>query len=388
MFGDTAAPVAYRELAGMAARAAGWLAAQGIVAGDRIVILAGNDAHWCAAYLGVLRAGAVAVPFDTNYTAEQVATLAADCGARAVFTSPAYAPVVTEAARTLPVPSILVMLDDPALLAHAPETRDCPATERDPAVILYTSGTTSDPKGVVLTHGNLLAERAAAFQIVSVTEHDAILSVLPLFHALAQMANLLLPFSAGARVVFLQTVNTASLTRALKECGITMFVVVPQFYYLLHRKIDEELNARPGAVRRLVRLLASLNLTLRRAAGLNLGRVLFRRVHHSIGPDLRVLVTGGARFDPDTNRALHALGFTIQQAYGLTECSGAATITRAGDLHFDTVGAPMPGVEIRVRPRDTANADTSAQADGEVLIGGPIVMQGYYNRPEQNAITL
>jgi len=388
VLGDPPVEVRYGELARMAARAAGWLAAQGIGRGDRVVILAGNDAHWCAAYLGVLRAGAVAVPFDTNYTAEQVATLVADCGARAIFTSPECAPVVTDAARAVAAAPVIVMLDAPAVLAHAPETRECPAAETDPAVILYTSGTTSDPKGVVLTHGNLLAERAAAFQIVTVTEHDAILSVLPLFHALAQMANLLLPFSAGARVVFLQTVNTTALTRALKERGITMFVVVPQFYYLLHRKIDDELNALPGVMRRLVRVLASCNLTLRRAAGVNLGRALFRRVHTSIGPHLRVLVTGGARFDPDTNRALHALGFTIQQAYGLTECSGAATITRAGDLHFDAVGRPMPGVEIRVQPRGAANTDTSAQTDGEILIRGPIVMQGYYNRPEQNAVTL
>ncbi len=382
------AGVRYRELADMAARTAAWLASRGIAPGDRVAILADNNAHWCAAYLGVLRAGAVAVPFDTNYTAAQVAALLADSGARAIFTSADYAAAVEDGARAMTTPPLIVMLGAAAVLSHPPDARPCPATEADPAVILYTSGTTSDPKGVVLTHGNLLAERAAAFRIVRVSEHDAVLSVLPLFHALAQMANLLLPFSAGARVVFLDTVNTTALTRALKERGITMFVVVPQFYYLLHRRIEEELEALPGPVRRIARMLASFNLTLRRTAGLNLGRLLFRRVHNSIGPELRVLVTGGARFDPGTNRALHALGFTIQQAYGLTECSGAATITRAGDLHFDAVGPPMPGVEIRIQPRDTPDADTGGPVDGQVLIGGPIVMQGYFNRPEQNAVTL
>src|SRR6185436_4951679 len=97
------------------------------------------------------------------------------------------------------------------------------------AVILYTSGTTSDPKGVVLTHANLLAERDAAFAVVNVTEKDALLGVLPLFHSLAQLANLLLPFAAGARVVYLETLNSTDLVRALSERKITIFACVPQF---------------------------------------------------------------------------------------------------------------------------------------------------------------
>ena len=394
--------VRYRELRDMAERTAAWLASRKVARGDRVAILADNDASWCAAYLGVLRAGAAAVPFDTAYSAAQVATLLLDSGARVIFTSTDYVGVVNEAVRTLPSPPAIVLLRDTgdttsvhhsfaSVLAHAPAGDGCPATSSDPAVILYTSGTTSDPKGVVLTHGNLLAERAAAFKVVGVTEKDAVLSVLPLFHALAQMANLLLPFSAGTRVVFLESVNSGELTRALKECAITSFVCVPQFFYLLHRRIEEEMRALPAPTRLLARLLAAVNLRVRRHVGLNPGRVLFRRVLRSVGPDLRLLVTGGARLDPDTNRALHALGFTIQQAYGLTECSGAATITRAGDLHFESVGQPLPGVELRVQPvalGKDGNGDAAGREDGEVLIRGAIVMEGYFNRPEQNAITL
>jgi long-chain acyl-CoA synthetase len=386
--------VHYHELADMASRVAGWLVSRGIHPGDRVAILAGNSPHWCAAYLGIMRAGAVGVPFDTNYTANQVATLLADSGARMIFASAQFDATAREAAgATAPDTTapgrrpVVARIDDPAITAHPPETRECPATASDPAVILYTSGTTSDPKGVVLTHGNLLAEREAAFSTVSVGEGDSVLSVLPLFHSLPQMANLLLPFSVGARVVFLETVNTTTLTHALKERGITLFVVVPQFFYLVHRRIEDELNALPGLARRAVRALASLNLVLRRTAGLNIGRVVFRRIHDSVGPQLRVLITGGARFDPATNQALHSLGFTIQQAYGLTESSAAAAITKAGEMDFTSVGRPLPGVEFRIAPRG-ADADTEGPADGEVLIRGPIVMQGYYNRPEQNAVTI
>jgi len=388
MLGDQGpAETRYRELADMAARAAGWLAARGISKGDRVAILAENSAHWCAAYLGIMRLGAVGVPFDTNYDAGQVATLLADSGARLLFASAQFETTAREAVDEAGAAEF-ARVDDPAIAARAPFTGDCPALERDAAVILYTSGTTSDPKGVVLSHGNLLAEREAAFSSVSVSEQDSVLSVLPLFHSLPQMANLLLPFSAGARVVFLETVNTTTLTRALKERGITLFVVVPQFFYLVHRRIEDELNALPGLARRAVRMLAALNLALRRTIGVNIGRAVFRRIHDSVGPALRVLITGGARFEPETNRALHALGFTIQQAYGLTECSAAASITRAGEMDFASVGRPLPGVEMRIAPRTTEDPEADRPNDGEILIRGPILMQGYYNRPDQNAVTL
>jgi long-chain acyl-CoA synthetase len=132
----------------------------------------------------------------------------------------------------------------------------------DAAVILYTSGTTSDPKGVVLTHANLDAERAGAFAVVNVTETDAILGVLPLFHALAQMANLLLPLAVGARVVFLDTVSSTSLVSALSSRGITIFACVPQFFHLIHQRSPARFaNAAPG--RTFLRVVLSTNVWLR-----------------------------------------------------------------------------------------------------------------------------
>ena len=178
-----------------------------------------------------------------------------------------------------------------------PGARDCAATASDPAVILYTSGTTADPKGVILTHGNLLAEKVSALQVVHVNEQDAVLGVLPLFHSLAQMANLLLPFSLGAHVVFLETLNTRELLRALQEERISVFCCVPQFFYLIHERVTGEV-ARSGLARRtLFRLLLRVN-TLMRTAGINAGRLMFGRVHAALGAQMRLLITGGSRFDP------------------------------------------------------------------------------------------
>ena len=393
----------YAELHGTAERVAAWLADQGIRQGDRCCILAENDGNWCAAYLAILRIGAVAVPLDTAYKAAQLATLFADSGTRLVFTSPRHLAAVREAANlSAPEGLSVVLLPAGADTAthpgdtlrwsdicaagstHGSSLAACPAGASDTAVILYTSGTTADPKGVMLTHANLLAERDAALQVVSATEHDCILGVLPLFHALAQMANLLLPLSIGARVVFLETVNTTELLRALAERGVTLFVCVPQFFYLIHQRVMQEVERAGVAKRSAFRLLLRTGGLLRRG-GINPGRLFFGRIHRVLGGRMRLMVTGGSRFDPAIGKDLHNLGFDILQAYGLTETSGAATLMRPGDRHLETVGHPLPGTEIRIL--SDGSPDQEAQ-DGEVLIRGPLVMAGYFNRADATAAAL
>ena len=387
----------YAALDRMAARTAAWLGARGVVRGDRCAVLAENDAHWCAAYLGVLRLGAVAVPLDTAYKASQVATLLNDSGARVMFTSERYLSTVLEGRALAGYPELTVIL----LHGAAPEVTSfeafatptdgavppavaCPCAPGDPAVILYTSGTTSDPKGVVLTHGNLLAEREGALSVVSVSERDCVLGVLPLFHALAQMANLLLPFSVGARVVFLESVNTSELLRGLAERGVTIFVCVPQFFYLIHQRVMQEVTRAGTAKRLMFRGLLAANGGLR-AVGLNAGRVFFSPVHQVLGESMRILITGGSRFDPAIGADLFRLGFNILQAYGLTETSGAVTLVRGGDSHLGSVGQALPNAEIKVLPPESV--DNEAQ-DGEVLVRGPIVMAGYFNRPDATAAAI
>ena len=385
----------YAELREMAERTAAWLALIGIAPGDRCAILSDNHSHWCAAYLGILRRGAVAVPLDTAYKASQVETLLRDSGARVMFTSARFLPVVLEARSNASSNLRIVMLygEDEAGVSFEAMTRGrlpapplpaCPATPSDPAVTLYTSGTTSDPKGVVLTHANLIAERMAVFETVTVTEQDCILGVLPLFHALAQMANLLLPLSVGARVVFLESVNTTELLRALGQRGVTVFACVPQFFYLIHQRVVDEIGGRSAVIRAVFRTMQRFNSSLR-GLGINLGAVLFRRVHAVLGGRIRFMVTGGSKFDPRIGADLYAMGFDILQAYGLTETSGAATLMRPGDPHLETVGHPLPGVDIRIGP---VEAGDEHETDGEVLIRGPVVMQGYFNRPDATAAAL
>ncbi|HEX5214024.1 MAG TPA: 1-acyl-sn-glycerol-3-phosphate acyltransferase, partial [Vicinamibacterales bacterium] len=204
----------------------------------------------------------------------------------------------------------------------------------------------------------------------------AVLGVLPLFHALAQMANLLIPLAVGARVVFLETVNSTSLLAALQTRGITIFACVPQFFYLIHQRVTGEVAKRGVVSRWIFRGMVAATTWLRDRTGVNPGPRLFARVHSALGPRMRMLVTGGSRFDPAIGRDLYGMGFTLLNAYGLTECSGGATVVRPGDRFTTSVGQAFPGVELRIA------------ADGEILIRGPIVMREYFNRPDATAEAL
>jgi long-chain acyl-CoA synthetase len=395
---DSLDTITYAGLRDMAEAIAAFLASRGIGAGARCAILSDNDARWVAAYLGAFRLGAVAVPLDTAYKAKQIAALLKDSGAQIIFTSEKFLDAVREAVSYAGSQAQIVLLFgshdglptlDDVVGAHGnTPLQPCPATPADPAVMLYTSGTTSDPKGVVLTHGNLIAESESVFERVKVNEKDSLLGVLPLFHALSQMASLLLPFIVGASVVYLETLNTTEVLRALRERGISIFVCVPQFFYLIYERVTKEVAGANWLKRTAFRNLLRLNALLRRSFGTNLGRKFFAPVHAVLGERMRLLVTGGSRFDPQIGGALYALGFNIIQAYGLTECSGAATLMKEGDAVLGSVGHPLRGVDIKILPSESDAAKDTRVPDGEVCIRGGIVMQGYFNRPDANAETL
>lgn len=374
----------YAQLDEDARRWAGFLTAHGVVAGDRCAILSDNDPRWIGAYFGILRIGAIAVPLDTNYKAAQVRTVVDNCDARMIFTTAKYRETVDAAAANR---RRIDLVDDAAARpTDAPPIADRAAA--DTAVLLYTSGTTSDPKGVILSHGNLEAERAAAFKIISLNERDAVLGVLPLFHALAQLANLLLPLIVGGRVVFLEQVSSSALMQALQQRQITAFACVPQFFYLIHQRVTAEVAKRGRVGRALFGTLLHTNGWLRDHLGWNPGRVWFAKVHHALGRDMRVLITGGSKFDPVIGRQLYEMGFTLQNAYGLTETTGGATIMRQNDTFTTSVGQPLDGTEIKILAREAGGPDDDGPRDGEILIKGPIVMQGYFNRPDATAQVL
>ncbi len=424
---QTVERVTFAELTQMSESVANWLSTR-IPRDARVAILAANHPRWVAAYLGIIAAGRTAVPLDTAFHAEQVKKLLLDSGTSLLFCDVKHLPVAMEAVKGLNVGLVMISaaeeqktaLSKPGapLLApsamswlrpldHHPADLDSifaagPAgfqpvvpAETDLAALLYTSGTTADPKGVMLTHANLVGEANAVFGVVKIGPEDALLGILPMFHVLAQMANLFLPLFNGARVVYLETLNTTELLRALQERDITAFCVVPQFFYLIHEKIFKELNKRGKVTLRVVRSLMALNRGLRRV-GLNAGKLFFGKIHATFGHRMRYLVTGGSRFDPAIARDFYSFGIDVLNAYGLTETTGGAFLNPPGQIVFGSVGKPFPGVEARIvearivedKPADQQSDEAGTPHASEIAIRGAIVMKGYWNRPEATAEVL
>jgi long-chain acyl-CoA synthetase len=383
----------YAQLRQMSESIGRWLNQNGVKDGSRCAILAANSPRWLACHLGIIAGGNTVVPLDTAFHADQVTKLLLDSGATYLFVDQRLRPLAEEAVADWNVRLVLMEGDDPHLptlnqIFQAGPDNFKPAigTPEDIACILYTSGTTSDPKGVMLKHDNLGGEMDSVFRLIRVDHSDAILGVLPLFHSLAQMANLLLPLAVGARIVFLESLNTTELMRALRDRDITLFCCVPQFFYLIHDEIFDEAKARGAVVAKLFNVLLASNRVTRNF-GLNLGKHFFGKVHRTLGPKMRFLVTGGSRFDPKVAQDFEALGFDILQAYGLTEVTSGSHCTPPGRIVIGSVGPQLPGLESKIlNPQPPADGD--GPPIGEIVIRGRTVMKGYYKRPDATAAVI
>jgi long-chain acyl-CoA synthetase len=404
----------YAEVRRMAESVGAWLSKSGLPQGARVAILADNHPRWVAVFLGAVAAGCTAVPLDTALHSDQITTLLKDSGTSLLFCDIKHLAIAGEAIVSLPIKIVLTnpaeqkSESNPASSDKTAQASPSPVADLDrifsgsnasassgfkPATVasdhvaslLYTSGTTSDPKGVMLTHANLMGEVESVFSWAHVGPEDAVLGVLPLFHVLSQMANLLLPLVKGARVVYLETLNTTELLRALNERQITIFAVVPQFFYLIHERIFKEVAKRGAVAGFGLKALMTINRGLR-AVGLNAGRIFFGKLHSTFGDRMRYLITGGSRFDPQIGYDFHALGIDVLQAYGLTETTGAAFAALPRHNVIGSVGPPLPGVEGKIV--DPKPPEDGGPAVGEVAIRGAIVMKGYWNRPDATAAVI
>jgi long-chain acyl-CoA synthetase len=389
----------YAELRGMAESVGRW-AAENRFPRARIGLFADNHPRWVAVYLGTIAAGCTIVPLDTALHPDQLAKLLKDSGSTVLFCDSKHARVAREAVAGMNVSLVLMdpeqvapgsteetwLANLPAIFALGPGNfQPAPSSPEDIASLLYTSGTTADPKGVMLTHANFLGEVEAVFNWVEIGPEDALLGVLPMFHVLAQMANLLLPLVKGSRIVYLETLNTTELLRALSERNITAFAVVPQFFYLIHARILEEVEKRGTLAQKVFRILTAFNRASRKI-GINLGPVLFKKVHQTLGSKMRYLVTGGSRFDPDIAEDFYNLGIDVLQAYGLTETTAAVFANSPRNNVIGSVGRALKGVEAKiVNPQP---GEDGGPASGEVVLRGSVVMRGYWNRPDATSAVL
>ncbi|MHB8418366.1 MAG: AMP-binding protein [Myxococcales bacterium] len=378
--GEPEGRVTYGQARVRALRVAARLAAAGVKPQDRVLLSAENRPEWPIGYFGILLAGAVAVPIDPQLSAEEVGNLARASGARVGF----FHEEARKPGEDLPdfrAAEGVQWLDLTAatvLPFGAPE----PAFQRpavspdDPASLIFTSGTTGKPKGVLLSHRNFAQLAHKLETVFDLALGQGVLSVLPLHHTFEFSCGLLVPFAVGAEITYLDELTADRLGEVLESGRIHALVGVPALWQLLHRRITQELAARPAFVEKAARALMAGNRELRDRTGWNLGKLLFWPVHRKLGGNLRVMVSGGSALSEEVHDAFRGLGFDLTEGYGLTEAAPVLAVTPPGEARRrGSVGRPLPGVELRIAEPDGAGI-------GEVLAKGPNVMLGYFGDRE------
>src|SRR5205823_1044498 len=246
-------------------------------------------------------------------------------------------------------------------------------TAQSVASLIFTSGTTGRPKGVMLSHRNLTSMVSMLSSVFDMDTSDGVLSVLPLHHTFEFSTGFLTPLSRGAQITYLPELSSEHLARAIKNGHVTGMVGVPALWELLHRRIKNRLHERSKWIGETADLLMKFNAWLRDKTPLNFGQVLFYPIHEGMGGRVRYFISGGSALNEKVQRDFQGLGFTILEGYGLTEASPVLTVTRPENgLLMGSVGRPLPGVEVRI-------SDPDASGVGEVIARGPNVMLGYYS---------
>ncbi len=366
------ARMSYRQFKARAEAVAVRLHQLGVKAGDRVVIAGRNHPFWAVAYFGILRAKAIAVPLDVNLEAGPAATILRSAKpVLALLDDLArenIGPACVAADEQVPVHDLLAICDRGAvgqLPAYAPAPDSV-------ASILYTSGTTGDPKGVMLTHENFCAMVASIGRLFPLVEDDRLLSVLPIHHSFEFACGLLLPLSMGARIIYLDEINPDRLSYGLKEGRVTCMVGVPALWQLLERRIRGEVKERGALVKLGFNTMLDINLGAGKSIGIDFGRLLFGSVHNRFGGNIRMLISGGAALPKPTQDLFVGIGLPLAEGYGLTEAAPVltASVPKPG-AKVGHVGKPIPGVEVRI-------VDPDDNGVGHVQARGPNVMKGYY----------
>jgi long-chain acyl-CoA synthetase len=360
--------------------------------GDRVALIGENHPSWAIAYLGALYHGAVCVPLDPHGEIDTITNFLENSEAKVAFLSPDQTERFQQIEEKLGahIPAVVWDLKTSAngfqrfedwSITEFPDAyaAEIPtASGRDTALLMYTSGTTGTPKGVPLTHGNIVGELSGVNAVLKLSDKERILSLLPLFHAYLQIINLWVATTFGPEVGYLKELTPAELSESMKLFKPTILTTVPRLWYLFHKKIFDAVAAKPKAVQTLFRTMLKLNGFSRDALGVNLGTKLFGTVHKSFGGNLRIAISAGSRFDDAVAQDFHRLGFTIIQGYGLTETSGAATATPEDDNRVGSVGKPMGDAQVKIVEPDKDGV-------GEILIRGSMVFDGYYKNPQATA---
>ncbi len=369
----------------------------GVQKGDRVAILSENRPEWAITDFSILKSGAVNVPMFSTLTAAQVGYILKDSGAKVicVSTKDQLTKVISIRDEVPSLEHIIIYneLDDevPAdvsqfvdVCSKGSETDRSIETdidENDLATIIYTSGTTGNPKGVMLTHANFISNYNAAKSLIDVTETDVLLSFLPLSHVFERLGGHYVPLFSGAKVAYAE--STFTVAQNMQDVSPTVMLSVPRLYETMHDRVLRAVQAGSSLKQKIFHWGVSVGSAVssriqhgeKPSALLQLkqsiaDKLVFAKLKAATGGKLRFFVSGGAALPKSIAEFFHAAGILILEGYGLTETSPIISMNHPDKWKFGTVGAPIPGIEVKIAE------------DGEIITRGPHVMKGYFNNEE------
>jgi long-chain acyl-CoA synthetase len=367
---------------------------EGFRAGTRAAIIMTNQSKWLISAYSIFFCGGVLVPLDYKLTVDEQLKLLAH--SKAEFLVVEYhlwrAIMKADAFKDLATRLVLVTEAPPgADLGGAKrweafrgngEPAFVPRQRKDPACIVYSSGTGGRPKGCVLTHENYLEQCVALTALYPFWPGVRYLSILPTNHAVDFMIGFIGPFTCGAAVVHLRTLRPEYVREAFTRYKITYMTLVPMVLKNLERGLRQRFDELPKGRRRILNSLIGVNRALtRRRPNLRVSRALLGQVHAAFGGELRALFVGGAFTEPSTLQFFYDLGIPVGNGYGCTEASTVITLNDFKPFRADTVGKPLPGMEVKIVSPD-------AEGIGEVATRGKTVMAEYLDDPEMTAETI
>ena len=362
-----------------------WLAHNGVTKGVNVAVSGKNSSEWATVYLATLFAGGTIVPIDYGLQNHEIGNLLdtakplfffVDEEKIAYFLEHPHGARIYSLSRKYPEQYVYNLkaeqMQENVSLAEA--------SEEDTAAILFTSGTTGIPKGVMLTHRNLVSDCYIAQTNLTIYETDVFYALLPIHHAYTMLAVFIEAISVGAEIVFGKSMAVSRMLKELKEGKITMLLGVPLLFNKLLAGILRGIKEKGPVVDGIMKILRGLSFAIKRLTGCNPGKVLFASVLKKASiSSVRIAICGGGPLAASVFRVYNELGIDFIQGYGLTETSPIIALNPKERFKIESVGQFFaPYMEMRI-------ADPDTDGIGEVQVKGPMVMKGYYNMPEATA---
>ena len=358
-----------------------WLHSKGIRKGDKVAVTGKNSPEWAVAYLGVVFAGGIVAPIDYQLKNEETELLIKTAGANILFVDEEKHSHFSEGSSKLSETiSLKKGVGHYIYDLDGPDADIEQAAEIDLAAILFTSGTTGNPKGVMLTHKNLVSDcYLAQGTPLRLYPTDVFYAILPIHHAYAMLAVFIETISVGSEVVFGKRMVTTVMLKELKEGKVTMLLGVPMLFNKLLAGILRGIKEKGIVVYGIINFLMKISGFMKKAFGINPGKKLFHAVLDKASlSTVRICISGGGPLAPSVFRKFNQLGIDFVQGYGLTETSPIINLNPVEHYKETSVGKAFTGVDMKILDPDESGI-------GEVAVKGPMVMKGYFNMPEETA---